>query len=71
MLMPQATPPCWAGVMTDLLRDLVPPAQVLEQAENADQPESLQSTGQAWRLHTRCSVLGHSSPPCLAAMSTA
>merc|ERR1719161_2257754 len=42
----QATPPCWAAVSTDRLRDLVPVAQDLEQPPKADQLETLQSIGQ-------------------------
>ena len=41
--------------MTDLVRVLVPVPQVLEQAENLDQPESLQSMGQAKVLQLGCS----------------
>ena len=67
----QATPPCWVAVTTDRLRDFEPPPHDFEQLENADQLETLQSTGQPWMLHTRLSRVGHSSPPCLAAMSTA
>jgi hypothetical protein len=40
-------PPCWAAVMTDLDFVLDPLPQVLEQAPYLDQPESLQSIGQA------------------------
>jgi hypothetical protein len=43
----QATPPCWAEVSTERLRDLVPVAQDLEQPPKADQLETLQSIGQA------------------------
>jgi hypothetical protein len=65
-----AAPPWAVAVTTERVRRLVPVAQVTEQLVKADQPETLQSTGQAWRLHTRVSLVGHSSPPCLAAMST-
>jgi len=43
----QVAPPCWAGVITE--RDLVfePVAQDLVQAVYSDQPETLQSMGQA------------------------
>ena len=67
----QATPPCWVAVTTDRLRDFEPPPHDLEQLENADQLETLQSTGQPSMLHTRLSPVGHSSPPCLAVTSTA
>ena len=48
-------PPCWTALMTDLERYLVPVVQVLEQAEQADQPESLQSMGQPKVLQLGCS----------------
>ena len=51
----QAAPPCWTALMTDLVRYLVPVPQVLEQAENLDQPESLQSMGHAKVLQLGCS----------------
>merc|ERR1719454_1715947 len=57
--------------MTERVLVLRPVPQDLVQAPYLDQPETLQSMGQAWVLHTRDSLVGHSSPPCLAAMSTA
>ena len=53
------------------VRYLVPVAQVLVQADQAVQAETLQSTGQAWRLQTRSCSEGHSSPPWEAARVTA
>jgi hypothetical protein len=52
----QSAPPCWTALMTDLVRNLVPEPQDLEQAENLDQPESLQSMGQAKVLQLGCSL---------------
>ena len=63
------TPPKLAGVTTDLLRVWIPPSHDLEHVLHADHPETLQSMGQEKVLHTRCSELGHSSPPSLAATS--
>ena len=40
---------------------LVP--QLLEQPDQLDQEETLQSRGQAWVLHGRCSANGHALPP--------
>ena len=60
----QAAPPCWTALMTDLVRNLVPVPQVLEQAPKADQPESLQSMGQAKVLQLGCSRRwGQATPP--------
>ena len=43
----QTTPECSALVVTERVRDWEPPPQVLEQAFQADQEETEQSTGQA------------------------
>ena len=52
------------------MRVLEPVAQVLVQADQAVQRETLQSTGQAWRLQVRSCSEGHSSPPWAAAVFT-
>ena len=59
----QPRPPKAAEVRTERVRVLVPVPQVLVQADQAVQRETLQSTGQAWRLQTRSCSEGHSSPP--------
>jgi hypothetical protein len=43
----QATPPFWAAVTTDRVLVLAPVPQVLVQVPYLDQPETLQSMGQA------------------------
>jgi hypothetical protein len=67
----QPTPPLAVAVTTERVLVLEPVPQDLVQASYLDQPETLQSMGQACMLHTRDSLVGHASPPCLAAMSTA
>jgi hypothetical protein len=60
----QATPPCWAAVSTERLRDLAPVAQDLEQLPKADHSETLQSMGQAKVLQVwSCLVMGQETPP--------
>jgi hypothetical protein len=51
-------------VTVERVRFLVPVAQVAEQAVKADQPETLQSMGQAWVLQVVEEVkVGHPMPP--------
>ena len=66
---PQVTPPLLVWVMMDLVLVFEPMPQDFVQLPYADHSDSSQSMGQAWVLHTRLSRVGHSSPPCLAAMS--
>ena len=49
----QATPPNWAAVMVERARDLVPEAQVAEQALKRDQEETLQSMAHLTVLQER------------------
>jgi hypothetical protein len=64
---PHAAPPFLAATTTERVLVLEPVPQDLVHRVKADQAETLQSTGQAWRLHTRSSLSGHALPPCLAA----
>ena len=66
----QATPPKAVEGMTERVLVFEPVPQVLVQADQADQAETLQSTGQAWRLQVRSCSEGHSSPPWAAAVFT-
>ena len=67
----QPRPPFLVAVMIE--RDLVlrPSPQDLMQELYLDQPETLQSMGQAWVSQVRSFMSGQAPPPCLAAMSTA
>jgi hypothetical protein len=67
----QATPPCWAKVSTERLRDLVPVAQDLEQPPKADQLETLQSIAQAKVLQVVVTLRpGQPTPPWAVAVTT-
>ena len=67
----QTTPECSALVVTERVRDWEPPPQVLEQAFQADQEETEQSTGQAPALQDWvCERAGQAAPPWAAAVVT-
>ena len=66
----QPRPPKAAAVRTERVLVLVPVPQDLVQEPYLVQAETLQSTGQAWRLQVRSCSEGHSSPPWAAAVFT-
>jgi hypothetical protein len=68
---PHASPPWLETTRTDRLRVWTPLPHVVEHGVNMPQPDIAQSTGQAWVLHTRSRMSGHSSPPCMAVLIVA
>jgi hypothetical protein len=67
----QERPPYFWVLMTERVLELTPPPQRSVQALRPDQPETLQSMGQAWRLQVRVwrSVV-QSAPPWAAELMT-
>ena len=59
----QAMPPCMTRVTMDRERERLPSPHSLEQVPQALQPESTQSTGQAWVLQLRDSEPGPQAIP--------
>ena len=57
-------PPCWESTITERVRVLVPPPQVIEHALKADQPETTGLTGHGCVLHWASSCRsGQGVPP--------
>jgi hypothetical protein len=71
VLVAHSTPPWAAALMTERVLEVMPPPHFSVQVEEPDQPEILQSMGQAWTLQVRVwRSEVHAAPPWVSLVTT-